>query len=764
MEICMTCRLNRFLFLIFFAIQPAPAQDVITGIITGEVRNAVTKEPIPYANIVLVGTTTGAAADENGAFEIRNAPVGTYALRASVLGFQALVRSDVVVNVARPVTILFEMTESFIELEEINVTAEYFQKLPETPLSTQYQTYEEIRRLPGGLEDVVRAISILPGVAQVEPGRNDLIVRGGAPSENLYVVDNIEVPNINHFGTQGASGGPLSYINLDFVESTAFSTGGFGARYGDKLSSVLRINFRDGRTDRLGGKATISASQFGLNFEGPVDANGSFMVSARRSYLDFIFKAAGFGFVPEYWDFFGKASYRLGPNDRLNIIALSALDNVRFFNDTDEKRYENSKVLGSNQNQLVGGISWQHLFPSGYATVTLGQSSVTFDYQQSDSLQQPIFTNRSAEHELSVRGDVVWQFSKHSEVSFGMQGKITGFESDIELRPFWTNFGQQISVDAFYDTTAVKSAAYAQFSQHLNGLQLIAGLRADYFNLIEEPFALSPRFSASYALTPETNINVSAGRYHQAPSLIWLTARPENRRLKFIGVNQYIMGLEHQVRPDTKTSFEVYRKDFFHYPASLDRTFLVMANTGAGFGGSDDGYAAFGIDRLSSVGTGVATGAEFLIQKKFSEIPGYGTLSVSYNISEFKAVDGIARPNSFDQTWIINAGGGYVFDNHWEFSMKFRYATGRPYTPIGPLGAQSADRYNSSRIRANHSLDVRVDRRWLFSEWTLITYIDIQNIYNRKPSAVPRYDPRTGTLDESSSIGILPSIGISAEF
>jgi len=270
----------------------AQQETELRGKIVGEVYHATTREPLPGANIIIVGTTIGAAADENGYFEIINIPAGIYSVRASVIGFTPRIISDAVVNPARPLTLNFELIESSIELGEVNVVADFFQKLPEAPLSTQFQSYEEIRRLPGGLEDVVRAISILPGVAQVEPGRNDLIVRGGAPSENLYIIENIEVPNINHFGTQGASGGPLSYVNLDFVESTSFSTGGFGVRYGDKLSSVLTINLRDGRTDRLGGKATISASQFGLNLEGPTSEDGSFLFSARRSYLDFIFKAA----------------------------------------------------------------------------------------------------------------------------------------------------------------------------------------------------------------------------------------------------------------------------------------------------------------------------------------------------------------------------------------------------------------------------------------------------------------------------------------
>jgi len=295
--------------LIIFSCAFGQKQVVATGSIVGHVRNGTTQEGIVGATVFLLGTMYGAATDINGNFTIKNLPIGTYNLRISALGFQPVVKTDIVVSVSKPADIHVQIMESAVELEEVSVTTEYFQKSPDAPISVHTLEAEEIRRLPGGLEDVVRAISILPGVAQVQNGRNDLIVRGGAPSENLFVIDNIEVSNINHFGTQGASGGPLSYINLDFVAETSFKTGGFGAKYGDKLSSVLTIEMKDGRTDRFGGKATISASQFGLNIEGPVAEKGSYLFSARRSYLDFIFKAAGFGFVPEYWDFLGKATY-----------------------------------------------------------------------------------------------------------------------------------------------------------------------------------------------------------------------------------------------------------------------------------------------------------------------------------------------------------------------------------------------------------------------------------------------------------------------
>jgi hypothetical protein len=231
-----------------------------------------------------------------------------------------------------------------------------------------------------------------------------------------------------------------------------------------------------------------------------------------------------------------------------------------------------------------------------------------------------------------------------------------------------------------------------------------------------------------------------------------------------VGADQYVFGVDYMLRTDTRLSVETYVKDYVDYPASVARPYLVLANTGAGFGGSEEGFASFGFDPLANGGKGRARGVEFLAQKKLSEIPCYGTLSITYSQSEFTALDRISRPSSFDQRWIVNIGGGYVFNEKWEMSTKFRYVTGRPYTPYGPGGVQSAAEYNSVRVAANHSLDVRVDRRWSFGTWTLVTYIDIQNIYNRKPRDVPRYNPRKGIAEVNSAIGILPSIGVSAEF
>ncbi len=737
-----------------------------SGTISGRVIDATTKQPVIGANIFIPGTEKGDAADESGIYKISGLEPGTYQVRVSSIGYNSVTKTDITVSATKPAQLDFELTPQTIELESVTISSDYFSKNPFEVNSIKNFSYEEIRRSAGGFEDVVRALSVLPGVAQADAGRNDLIVRGGAPSENLYIVDGIEVPNINHFGTQGATGGPLSYINLDYVKETSFSTGGFPVLYGDKLSSVLNINLRQGRSDRLGGKATISATQFGLNLEGPLTANSDFIFSARRSYLDFIFKAANFAFVPEYYDVLSKANFKIDQNNSLSFLFISAFDNVRYFNDTEEQRFDNSRILGSNQTQYVTGFIFRHLFDDGFIDLTLSRNFTDYDTQQRDTLFNPIFKNKSIEGENSLKADIVLKLNKTSELNFGGMVKSIKFESDILFPTFRTTFGDSLPLQSLSSSNRfTKLAVFSNYSFILfNNLTVNLGLRGDYFDPLENKIFISPRISASYQLNELTSLNLSGGIYHQSPSYIWLAANRSNKKLKHVRNNQLVVGLEHRLREDALLKIESFYKDYEDYPASVIRPYLVLANTGAGFSGSDDNFSSFGLEPLVSEGKGNAKGIELSVQKKLSDIPYYGILSLTYSQSEFTPLDGITRKGSYDQTWIFNISGGYKFNNEWETSLKFRYASGKPYTPFNPDGSQSVVNYNSARLEPNHSLDLRVDKHWFFSNWTLITYIDIQNIYNRTNRSFIRWDARKGAVDDESSIGILPSIGISAEF
>jgi len=753
----------RFTSLIFFFALQLQAQ---TGTIRGKVVDVLTKEPLPGVNIIALDTEFGAASDIDGEFTISNIPVGLYRVQASFIGYKQQIRTDIVVNSARPAVINFELQESAIELEGVTVTTDYFEKSPTELGNITALSYEEIRRSPGGFEDVVRALSVLPGVAQAVAGRNDLVVRGGAPSENLYLVDEFVVPNINHFGTQGATGGALSYINLDFVSNTTFSTGGFSTIYGDKLSSVLAIKLREGRKDRFGGKGTISATQFGLNLEGPVTEESSFLFSIRRSYLDFIFNAAGFNFVPEYYDALLKYDYKIDNKNRISYLFVGALDRVKFNNENEEDIFDNAQILGSNQNQYVTGVSYRHLFDKGFYTLSLSRNYIKYESFQNDTLLQPLFLNNSKEAEHELKFNSIFKLYKESEFTLGFSAKHIDFESDLFLSNYVTTFGDSLLLNSLNTRkNYYKLSAFTQFSTLLfERLNVSVGVRGDYFNAIENKIYASPRISFSLPLTASFSLNLSSGFYHQFPSYIWLNTFESNTKLKAVKVIQYIAGIEHILRSDIRFKLEAFYKDYSNYPASTLRDYLVLANTGAGYGGSPTNFDSFGLDPLISKGVGDAKGIEFSAQKRSSDVPHYALFSLTYSESKFKGLDGIYRNGSYDQRWIVNLSGGYIFNERWEASFKFRFATGSPYTPYNSDGTQSIENYNTMRYPDSHSLDLRIDRRWNFERWTLIAYIDVQNIYNRSNPSTINWDYKEMKSDIVSSIGILPSIGVSIEF
>ncbi len=736
------------------------------GDIRGTVIDKVTLEALPGANIVVIGTNYGATTDVDGNYIIAGLDAGLYTVKVSFIGYDPVIKSDISVNSARPTEMNFELNESVIELEGVTVSTSYYEKNPNELVSVKEFSYEEIRRAPGGFEDVVRALSVLPGVAQQSAGRNDLVVRGGAPSENLYVVDGFVVPNINHFGTQGATGGPLSFINLDFVNNTTFSTGGFSAKYGDKLSSVLNIDLRNGREDRVGGKAIISATQFGLNLEGPVVENSSFIVSARRSYLDFIFNAAGFNFVPEYWDLLTKFDYDINNNNKLSYLFVGAFDRVKFNNNDMEDQIDNARILGSDQDQYVTGISWKHLFGTGFLNVGLSRNYVDYFSYQNDENLNPVFRNNSVEAENELKADLVLKLSAGSELNAGISGKLIKVDSDIYFPSYFTTtFGETLPVNRINRADYYhKYAAYTQFSALLTDkLRVNLGARADYFSELEERFYISPRFSAGYSLSDVSSLSFSAGIYHQFPSYIWLVF-DGNTSLKAVNVNQYILGYEHLLRSDTRMKIEGFYKQYNDYPASALRPYLVLANTGAGYAGAEDNFTTFGLEPLLSEGKGNSRGIEFSVQKKSSDLPWYGIFSLTYSETMFTALDGVERPGKYDQKWILSMSGGYIFNEKWEASMKFRFSTGSPYTPYNNDGSQSVPLYLSERFSPIHSLDLRVDRRWDFDGWSLITYIDVQNVYNMKMVTNIRWNREEMKEETNSSIGVLPSIGVNLEF
>jgi len=736
-----------------------------SGAISGRIVSKMNGQPLSSVTIRILGTQRGAISQSDGSFRIDNLPVGIYPVQFSAVGFETYVQSNTVVSSNRTTTLEIQLTETVIRLEGAEVRSSYFVKKIETVTSTQTLNAEDIRRAPGVQEDVIRATALLPGVAVTSAGRNDLIVRGGAPFENLFVVDNIEVPNINHFGSQGSSGGPLSIVNIDFVREVSFSAGAFGARYGDKVSSITNITLRNGNEDEFTGKATLSATGFGLNLEGPVTNNGSFLFSARRSYLDFIFKAAGFSFIPEYWDFHGKFNYRIDQRNTLTFLAIGALGTVKLNNSNNDNRFDNSRVAVPSQDQYFSGITWRHLFNSGFATVTLGQTHTAFSTFQNDSSLIQVLKNNSKESETSLITDFDFTLNSTTQLTFGNQIKwATTLQYDLfvdgNYRTDLLGNPNELSVDTNF--RAYKNSTYANLTHSFGKLKITFGSRLDYANYIKNGWYISPRLSAIYQLNEISAISLSGGRYYQSPSYIWLMGNIDNFNLKPIRADQVVLAYDHTPMEDVKVQVEVYYKHYGNYPARVWRPYSVLSPSGFDDLSSD---IPFGLEPLSSDAKGFSRGFEVFIQKKLSEIPLYGLLSLTISESNFKSIEGGYRPSSYDSRVIINLALGYRFNQRWELSSKFRIATGSPTTPFTITGDREWIKYNQGdRLPIFHSLDMRLDRRWNFMKNTLVTYVDIQNIYGRENISAIRWNPRLQSAEYQKSLGLLPSIGVSFEF
>src|SRR6056297_4194651 len=326
----------RFCIIFFLFLFNALGLQAQSGIISGEVRDGDSNDPIPFATVKVLDLGIGTTTDVEGSYKLENVPPGVYDIEASFLGYRQEVIYEVQVQSSRPVQVDFKLFEKASDLDEVVVKASAFRESKESPLSLRTIGVTEIKRSPGGNRDISRVVQSLPGVASTSTFRNDLIIRGGAPNENRFFLDDVEVPNINHFATQGATGGPAGIINVDFIREVDFYSGAFPANRGNALSSVLNFKQKNGRDDRLGATATLGASDVGISLEGPLGKNTTFIASARRSYLQFLFSVLGLPFLPTYNDFQTKIRYRPDSKNEFYFTGIGAIDNFSLNLDANE--------------------------------------------------------------------------------------------------------------------------------------------------------------------------------------------------------------------------------------------------------------------------------------------------------------------------------------------------------------------------------------------------------------------------------------------
>jgi len=779
-----------------------------SGIVRGSITNTLNNKPIEQAKVQVLDQQLGAISNENGIYEITGIKPGVYSFKVVVSGYKAFQINEITLTNARSVTLDFALEEIILEQQEVVVKANPFIRKIESPVSLKTLNSTEIERLPGANRDASKVIASLPGVASRATFRNDIIIRGGSPGENKFYLDGIEVPNINHFATQGSSGGPVGLLNVNFIREVDFYSGAFPANRASSLSSVLSFKQKDGNPDAIITNFALGSSDAALTLDGPLGKKVDFIFSARRSYLQFLFAALKLPILPTYNDFQYKVNYKINQKNKLTFIGLGAIDVFRLNekaneNITDSATLEkNNFILGNlplqNQWNYTMGVNWLHYSKNSSQTIVLSRNmlnnsamrykdrielpdSLLFDYSSFEAENKFRFEHNCTKNGWKLNAGLAYEYCRYYNKTYN---NITVQGIPIEI-DFESNFFLS------------KAAIFGQLSKgFLNErLNLSLGLRSDvntYSKSMMNPLEqLSPTLSVNYRINEQWALNGNIARYHQLPSYTILGYRNsagtlvnKENDLKYISADHFIVGTEYLSKKNARFTLEGFYKSYDKYPFSVKDS-LCLANIGSDFG-------IVGNEEVKSISTGRSYGLEFLYQQKLYK-GFYAVFAYTFVNSEFKDKNNVYVPTAWDSKHIVSLTGGKRFKKGWELGLRWLYSGGSPYTPyssasglkqnwdINGQGILDYSKLNTMRESSFHQLNIRVDKKIFLEKFTMDFYLDIQNAYAYKAvlaptmlvetdaSGAPIIDPndpsryKTKLIENASGI-LQPTIGIIIEF
>jgi hypothetical protein len=513
------------------------------GVLKGNVIDATNNETIPFANVFVEQINSGVATDFDGYYEIKNLKPGLYTIKCSFVGYEPVTYAEINVNPNKPTILDIKLIESSTSLDVVEITASPFQKSEESPVSKRSINATEIYRNPGGNRDISKVITSLPGVASTASFRNDIIIRGGAPNENRFYLDGIEIPNINHFATQGSSGGPVGMINVNFIREVDLYSGAFPANRGNTLSSVLEFKQIDGNPDRIASTLTVGSSDFGITLDGPIDKKTTFVFSARRSYLQLLFSAIGLPFLPTYNDSQFKTKTKINDKNQITFIGLGAIDDfvlntgindnilskdsltAQDYNDIESNNYILGYIPVTTQWNYAIGANWTHFKDNSFQNYVFSRNHLnnrSVKYKDNNEVPENLLQNYVSE-EIENKFRFENTIRKNGwKLNFG-----TGFESvTFKNKTFQKIVYQNISDTLNFESKLnfIKTSLFGQISKKTFNNKLIAsfGIRTDqnsYSKEMSNPLKqLSPRLSLAYALGEKSSLNFNMGQYFQLPA------------------------------------------------------------------------------------------------------------------------------------------------------------------------------------------------------------------------------------------------------
>ena len=776
--------------LLLLLLLPSLIFSQIDGTINGYIFDSQSQLPLFGANIVIEGTEKGAISDENGFFEISKIKPQSYNLTVSYIGYQSKKIFNVIIKSIGNKTLEIYLMESNQKLDEVLLFESPFKKSKETPLSINTFSRVEIESYPGADNDVTKVVQSMPGLSPSVGGfRNDIIIRGGAPNETVYYLDEIEIPNINHFSTQGSAGGPQGMINISFIDEVTLSTSAFGVEYDNPLSGVLQFNQRNGNTKDISGNFRFGASDSAITIEGPFSKSDNnkttFIFSARKSYLQFLFKLIGLPIRPDYWDFQGKINHKIDEYNSVNIIGLGAIDDFSVeapedFDFTQQSFLEQVPII--KQNSTTIGASWVRKFKESKGQFVLALSTnklknIFSRYSDNENLQGLYFRNDSHEWETKLRAKTI---------NYIDDWKIT-WGGNIQYSDYYNNTIDIINqLEYLTQINFYKYGLFGNISKSFidSKLDISLGVRADEDNFSEGSKILdniSPRMSTSYALTEDRRLkwNSSVGIYFKIPTYTVLGFKDflgdlTNRYAKYTKSNHFVTGFDYSLGNASRISIEGFIKQYGNFPISIVDG-VSLANKGADF-------EVLGNENVITNGKGKTQGIELLFQQKLTR-NFYGIFSYTFFKSEFTDINGNYLPSVWDSKHLSSFSGGYKLKKNWEISSRWRFAGKTPYVPYDlatslynyPNMTLDYSQLGNVKLGSFSQLDIRFDKKWNKEKISVNFFIEILNLLAQKIPTPPEYGLQrddTGNIITPYSLAevdvnresIIPSFGFSVDF
>ena len=767
--------------------------------VKGTVIDKSSRQPLEFINVMIVGLNKGGVTNAEGKFSIGQVPPGIYRLQASAIGYKTVTTPEYILS-TRDLHIQIEMEENQTELEGVTVTASPFRRDIESPVSLRIIGLQEIEKSPGANRDISRIVQSYPGVAFSPIGyRNDVIVRGGSPSENRFYLDGVEIPNINHFSTQGASGGPVGILNADLIREVNFYTGAFPTDKGNALSSVLDFKLRDGDMERNSLKATLGASEVSLASNGHLGKKTSYLVSVRQSYLQFLFDMLGLPFLPTFTDAQFKLKTRFDARNELTVLGLGGIDKMKLNTkaDDEDNEYILSYLPKIQQETFTLGAVYRHYAGAHVQSVVASHSYLNnrnTKYQQNDESdpEHLMLRLRSTEQNTQLRLENSSSF-RNWKVTVGTSLDYSQY-SNTTFQKVYTDRAQTFDYHTYLGIMRWGLFGTVNYTSIDERFTASLGLRADANNysaaMKDLSDQLSPRLSLSYQLTEHWSLSGNAGLYYQLPPYTALGFKNNNGlyankyALRYMQVSQGSVGLNWRKGDTFEVSVEGFYKDYDKIPLSVADGIPLTCK------GND--YGVIGNELLTSTAQGRSYGAELLLKwlvaKKLNLASSFTLFKSEYRTD--KESEYIA--SAWDNRFIFNLRGTYNLPRHWSVGMKVSCIGGAPYTPydadksslVTAWNAQGKPyydytRYNEERLPAFTQVDIRIDKTFYLKRCMLGFYIDLQNIAGSKlkqadvlmstgviknpdaPIAEQRYVMKS--LKQESGT-LLPTLGITFEY